>query len=245
MASDVPHPPESASAAGFATTEWSVVLAAGSDVASQRAAIERLCRIYWNPIYCFIRRSGHDPELAKDLTQSFFAQLIAGDFFASADPARGRFRGFLRQTCRHFLGNEWQKRAAEKRGGQAQWVPWSELSPADEKQFEQPTDPSRAYDRQWALSLLRNALSRLEQESKAGDPKIFDRLHPYLTARPGPGEYERLARELGIARGTVPVLVHRLTKRYQELIRAEVARTVATRAEIDDELRDCLAALSD
>lgn len=246
MPSDASQSSEPAFAAEFATTEWSIVLAAGSSAASKQAALEKLCRTYWHPIYFFIRRYGHDAETAKDLTQSFFAHLLAGDFFDSANPALGRFRGYLRQTCRHFLGNEWQKRTSEKRGGVTQWVPWSEISAKDEAQFERPADPSRAYDRQWALALLHKALSRLEEEStEADDLKTFERLHPYLTARPAPGDYDRLAKELGVARGTVPVLVHRLTKRYQELIRAEVGKTVATRAEIDDELRDCLAALSD
>ncbi|MCX6953482.1 MAG: sigma-70 family RNA polymerase sigma factor [Verrucomicrobia bacterium] len=228
----------------FATTEWSLVLAAGGDTAARQAALERLCRTYWRPVYAFIRHLGHDAESAKDLTQSLFAHLLAGDFFATADPARGRFRAYLRQTARLFLGNEWQKSSARKRGGGVQWVPWEALTPADETQFARATDPSADYDRQWALALLRGAMSRLRAEYEtAGDAHVFTLLQPYLAARPSPGDYDRLAAGLGVARGSVPVLVHRLGKRYQELIRAEVASTVATRAEVDAELRHCLAAL--
>ncbi len=232
------------SSAEFVTTEWSIVLAAGGDTAARHAALERLCRTYWQPVYAFIRRNGYDPEQAKDLTQSFFAHLLTSDFFATADPTRGRFRAYLRQTIRHFLGNEWQKTATQKRGGGAQWIPWDTLAPEDESQFARPVDPSADYDRQWALALLRSAMAHLEREYEiAGNAKLFASLQPYLYARPERGEYERLASALGVARGSVPVLVHRLGKRYRELIRAEVASTVATRSDVEAELRHCLAAL--
>jgi DNA-directed RNA polymerase specialized sigma24 family protein len=237
-------PIPSANPTAFATTEWSIVLAAGSATAARHAALERLCRTYWQPVYAFIRQLGHEPTHAKDLTQSLFAHLLANDFFATADPARGRFRAYLRQTARLFLGNEWQKNSTLKRGGGVQWVPWDALTPDDEAQFARSSDPSADYDRQWALALLRSAKERLQQEYEtAGDAKIFTLLQPFLAARPAPGDYDRLAASLGVARGTVPVLVHRLGKRYQELIRAEVASTVAMRSDIDEELRACLAAL--
>ena len=236
--------PADGAGAEFASTEWSIVLAAGGDTAARHGALERLCRTYWQPIYAFIRRSGHDREAARDLTQEFFTRLLRGDFFAQADPTRGRFRGYLCQTCRLFLGNEWQKGTAAKRGGGASVVPWENLTEADELHFAGGADPSTVYDRQWALALLRSALTRLEQEYRqSGDSQAYARLHGYLTTRPETGDYDRIAAELGVARGTVPVLVHRLGKRYQELIRAEVASTVVTQAEIDAELRHCLAAL--
>lgn len=228
----------------FQTTDWSVVLDAAADGARKRRALEKLCRTYWRPVYGFIRRLGNDPEHAKDLTQGFFAHLLENDFFATADRERGRFRGYLRQSCRLFLGNEWQKRTAGKRGGGAPVVPWDQVTAEDEGRFAAPVDPADDYDRQWALALLRNALTRLEEEY--GPPaarRQFDALRPYLTARPEPGDYDRIAADLGISRGSVPVLVHRMSKRYQELIRAEVAATVATRAEVDAELRHCLQAL--
>lgn len=231
--------------AGFVSTDWSLVLEAGADGDRKRRALERLCRTYWQPVYAFIRRLGHDRDAAKDLTQSLFAHLLENDFFATADPERGRFRAYLRQTCRLFLGNEWQKRAAAKRGGGTVVVPWDDLSALEEAQSTATADPATEYDRQWALALLRSAMRRLEKEyADAGDTRVLAALRPYLTARPAPGDYDRLAAQLGVGRGSVPVLVHRLGKRYQELIRAEVAATVATRSEVDAELRHCLAVLA-
>ncbi len=228
----------------FQTTDWSILLEAGTDGTRKRQALEKLCRAYWRPVYFFIRRLGNDVEPAKDLTQSFFAHLLENDFFATADREQGRFRGYLRQSCRLFLGNEWQKRTAEKRGGGRSAVPWETLTPEDEQQFATPADPAGDFDRQWALALLRSALARLEAEHRTeAEARQFALLRPYLTARPDPGDYERLAGKLGVARGSVPVLVHRLGKRYHELIRAEVAATVAKRADIDAELRHCLQAL--
>lgn len=245
MTSDALRSPEPTAGAAFATTEWSIVIAAGSDSASRQAALERLCRTYWLPVYGFIRQLGNPPEMAQDMTQSFFAHILSQDFFATASPERGRFRSYLRQSCRWFLGNEWQKRTAARRGGGALVVPWQDLAPEDEKHFATSSDPSKDFDRRWALALLREALTRLEAEHAAPETRRqFELLRPFLTARPEPGEYERLATELGVARGTVPVLVHRLSKRYQELVRATVAATVATRSDVDAELRDCLEALA-
>jgi RNA polymerase sigma factor (sigma-70 family) len=236
---------DASAAAGFVSTDWSLVLDAGADGERQRRALERLCRTYWQPVYAFIRRLGHDREHARDLTQALFAHLLENEFFATADPERGRFRAYLRQTCRLFLGNEWQKRTAAKRGGGSVVVPWEDLSPQEEEPAADGADPAVEYDRQWALALLRSAMGRLEQEyATAGEPAVLAALRPYLTTRPGPGDYDRLAAQLGVARGSVPVLVHRLGKRYQELIRAEVAATVATRSDVETELRHCLAALA-
>ena len=231
--------------AGFESTDWSLVLEASADGERKRRAVERLCRTYWQPVYAFIRRLGHDREPAQDLTQALFAHLLEKDFFATADPERGRFRAYLRQTCRLFLGNEWQKRTAEKRGGGRVTVPWDELSAQDEEPMAEAGDPATDYDRQWALALLRSAMRRLEEEyAAAGESAALAALRPYLTTRPAPGDYDQLAAQLGVGRGTVPVLVHRLGKRYQELIRVEVGATVATRSEVDAELRHCLAVLS-
>jgi len=228
----------------FETTDWSVVVDAKADGPRKRRALEKLCRTYWRPVYAFVRRLGNDTEHAKDLTQAFFAHLLESDFFATADREHGRFRGYLRQSCRHFLGNEWQKRTAGKRGGGASVVPWENLTATDEQQFATPADPAADFDRQWALALLRSAMERLEAEhATPAERRTFCLLRPYLTARPDPGDYERLAAQLGVTRGAVPVLVHRLGKRYQELIRAEVAATVAIRSDIDAELRHCLQAL--
>ncbi|MBI5692289.1 MAG: sigma-70 family RNA polymerase sigma factor [Verrucomicrobia bacterium] len=234
-----------AEALGGVATDWSLVLDAGADGERKRRALERLCRTYWQPVYAFIRRLGHDRDQAKDLTQGLFAHLLESEFFGTARPERGSFRAYLRQACRLFLGNEWQKRMAEKRGGGTIVVPWDEFVARDEDPAVENLDPAAIYDRQWAHALLRSALRRLEEEyATSGDSAEFDALRRYLTVRPLPGDYDQLAARLGLARGTVPVRVHRLGKRYQELIRAEVAATVATRSEVDAELRHCLAALS-
>jgi RNA polymerase sigma factor (sigma-70 family) len=228
----------------FVSTEWSIVLDAAASGEHKQRALERLCRTYWRPVYAFIRRQGNGIELAQDLTQAFFAHLLESDFFATADPERGRFRSYLRQSCRLFLGNEWQKRTAGKRGGGQSTIPWEMVSTEDERRFAEASDPSREFDRQWVLALLRRAMTRLEAEqAEPALQKNFESLRPFLTARPEAGDYDRLAAELGVARRTVPVLVHRLGKRYQELIRAEVAATLAVRSEVDDELRHCLRAL--
>lgn len=246
-APDHPHESEAhfpATPGVFQTTEWSVVLEAGSEGERKRRALEKLCRTYWRPVYFFVRRMGHEAEAARDLTQAFFAHLLEKDFFATADPERGRFRGYLRQSCRMFLGNEWQKSMAHKRGGGQSAIPWDTLSEQDERALSAESDPSREFDRQWTHSLLHNAMSRLEAEhATAEDKLVFSRLRPFLTNRPAPGDYARLAVELKVAPGTVPVLVHRLGKRYQELIRAEVGATLLSRGDVDDELRHCLQAL--
>lgn len=176
-------------AAAFRTTDWSIVLATGTDGARKRRALEHLCQTYWQPVYAFIRGLGHDREQAKDLTQSLFAYLLETDFFATADPERGRFRAYLRQTCRNFLGNHWQKMSAQKRGGSTPSIPLDDLSAADEALFSQTADPAAEYDRQWAFALLRSAMHRLEEEyQQAGEGPILAALRPYLTARPAPGD---------------------------------------------------------
>ena len=157
---------------------------------------------------------------------------------------RGHFLAIAATAMRQVLVDHARSRLAEKRGGGHSAVPWETLTPEDERQFATPADPAADFDRQWALALLRNAFARLEAEHRTADERRqFELLRPYLTRRPDPGDYDRLAASLGVARGSVPVLVHRLGKRYQELIRAEVAATVSLRTDIDAELRHCLQAL--
>lgn len=242
---DIPSDESQAAGGGeFESTEWSIVLAAGASGERKRQALEQLCLRYWQPVYGYIRRLGYDSHQAKDHTQAFFVHLLAQDFFATADPERGRLRGYICHHCRLFLGNEWQKHTAEKRGGGQADIPWEALTVEEERQFAAPGDPRMEFDRQWTLTLLRNALARLEAEQATpAARKVFGRLSPYLTNRPGAGEYEKIAQDLAVAPGNVPVLVHRLSKRYQELIRAEVAATLSARSDIDAELRHCLQAL--
>ena len=210
---NAPH--DSLAPPAFPATHWSGVLrATGDSPVEAAAALEALCRTYWPPVYAFIRRLGYDGTQAKDLTQAFFAHLLQSDFFATADRDQGRFRGYLQQSCRLFLGNEWQKRTAEKRGGGQALLPWESLSPEDERQFATPADPATDFDRQWALALLRSALGRLEAEHRtAEERRQFELLRPFLTTRPNAGDYDHLATQLGVARGTVQARLDRLVQR--------------------------------
>ena len=231
----------------FVTTHWSVVLAAGrSDSTRARAALEQLCRNYWHPLYAYVRGTGYSREEAEDLTQEFFARLLAHNSVARADPARGRFRSFLLASLKHFLANEWEKARALKRGGGAQLLPLD--FDTAETRCAQPIasgdTPDRAYDRQWALSLLDAVLGRLRHEYRDAG-----REHMYLGLRDtlGGGRSEIPYRELGVrldlSEGAVKVAAHRLRQRYRELLREEIANTVTGPEEVEEELKHLFAAL--
>lgn len=232
----------------FVTTRWSVVLSAKvKDSPEAVRALEQLCREYWYPLYAHIRRLGRSPADAEDLTQSFFARLLEKDWLAVADRERGRFRSFLLSSLKHFLANEWDKARAQKRGGHVQIVPLD--APAGEKrlQFEPAAGnaPDLEFDRRWALTLLDTVLARLEREYIAnGKARLFDRLKGTLGDERSGIPYPRLATELAMSEGAVRVAAHRLRQRYRELLRDEIAQTVATTAEVEDELRHLFAALS-
>ncbi len=232
----------------FVTTHWSVVLAAGrSDTTLAQAALEQLCRNYWQPLYAYVRRTGHAREEAEDLTQEFFARLLAQNAVARADPARGRFRSFLLVSLKHFLANEWEKSRAQKRGGGARLLPL-EFDTAETRcaQPVAPGDsPDRAYDRHWALALLEVVLGGLRREYRdAGREDLFLGLKDTLSGGRGEIPYRELAARLGLSEGAVKVAAHRLRQRYRELLRAEVANTVAQPGEVEEELKALFAALS-
>jgi RNA polymerase sigma-70 factor (ECF subfamily) len=232
----------------FVTTHWSVVMAAGAaDTTRARDALARLCQTYWHPLYAYVRRLGYSPYDAQDLTQEFFARLLAKNVLAGADESRGRFRSFLLTALKHFLANEWDKARAQKRGGGA--VPIS-IDPASAEtgcSFE-PADPTTAdkiFERRWAMTLLDCVLRRLRQEYVAsGRETLFEQLKPTLTEASRAVRYADIAARLGSSEGAVKVAVHRLRQRYRELLRAEIAETVATPAEVEDELRSLFAALA-
>ena len=231
----------------FVTTHWSVVLTAGrSDTTRARAALEQLCRNYWQPLYAYVRRTGHSREEAEDLTQAFFARLLAQNTVARADPARGRFRSFLLASLKHFLANEWEKARAQKRGGGAQLIPLA--FDTAETRCAQPAapgdSPDRAYDRQWALALLDVVLGRVRQEyTDSGRDEIFVGLKDTLSGGRSEIPYRELAAQLGMSEGAVKVAAHRLRHRYRELLREEIANTVAGPEEVEEELRQLFAAL--
>ena len=236
-----------ASAGCFVTTHWSVVLTAGrNDTARARAALEQLCRNYWHPLYAYVRGAGYSREEAEDLTQEFFARLLAQNSVARADPARGRFRSFLLASLKHFLANEWEKARARKRGGGAQLLPL-EFDTAETRcaQPVAPGDtPDRAYDRQWALALLDVVLGQLRREYRhAGREDMYLGLKDTLSGGRSEIPYRELGARLGLSEGAVKVAAHRLRQRYRELLRAEIANTVAGPEEVEEELQHLFAAL--
>lgn len=238
-------------AADFAVTHWSVVLAAGqSDLDSVRArdALEKLCRAYWFPIYAFVRRQGHGPHDAQDLTQEFFARLLEKNSLANVNRARGRFRSFLLGAVKHFLANEWDKARAQKRGGGTSPLP-IDFSSAETSFAVEPADQHTAekiFDRRWALALLEQVLRRLREDYVIdGREKLFEELKPTLTEASRAVPYAQMAARLGSTEGAVKVAVHRLRRRYRELLRAEIADTVAGPEEVEDEIRNLFAALAD
>ena len=238
----MPHSPESAAGPSlFLTTHWSVVLAAQDKSSPESAAaLEVLCGAYWYPLYAFVRRQGHSPSDAQDLTQEFFARLLAKEYLQAADREKGRFRTFLRVALRRFLANEWDRARRLKRGGGRTPLPLD--TTAAEQRYQAEGDdslaPDRLYERRWARALLEQALARLRADySAAGKAIEFEQLKAVLTAERGTIPYRDLAAALSLSEGAARVAVHRLRKRFREAFRAAVAETVSATEEVDDELR--------
>lgn len=242
-----PTPPADTDAgAAFAATQWSVILQARRDSTNRRAALEQLCSSYWLPIYGYLRRRGHSPADAEDLTQSFFVYLLDSDFLERPDPTKGRFRGYLVGALRHFLSDHFERASAQKRGGGAQFIDWSALDAERElASVDQPgADPSTMFERSWALTLLGRALQKLEAEQATpARARQFELLKGFLGAAPGPGDYDRAATALATTRTNVAVWVHRLNQRYAELVKLEVAATVQDPTEVRAEMQHLLQAL--
>jgi RNA polymerase sigma factor (sigma-70 family) len=226
----------------FATTRWSVVLAAGADTSSPgvHEALATLCETYWYPLYAFLRSRGYGELDAQDHTQAFFARLLEKHVIRHADPARGRFRWFLLASLKNFVANERDREIAGKRGGRVLLVSLEIESAEGRFQMEPPSDetPERVFDRRWALTLLDRVMSRLKAETeRSGKPSQFDRLKTYLTDDHPQLSYAQTASDLGTSDGAVKVAVHRLRKRFRDLVRDEIAQTVSSPEEIEDELR--------
>jgi RNA polymerase sigma-70 factor (ECF subfamily) len=237
-----------AAAGRFASTRWSLVVAAGQrDLPESQEALASLCRLYWYPLYAYARRRLPRPEDAQDLTQEFFAWLLAGNCLQRADRSRGRFRSFLLAAFQHFLAHERERASAQKRGGGRKVLSLDFLSGERRYQCEpgHEATPETLYERGWALTLLEETLARLREEQVvAGKERLFERLKGTLTGADAVRPYAELAAELGMSAEAVKVAAHRLRRRYGELLRAEIAQTVTTPEEIDDELRDLFAAVS-
>ncbi len=229
----------------FLTTRWTEVLSAqDSQSPGAREALENLCRAYWRPLYLWVRRQGRTPHDAQDLTQEFFARLLEKDWLRAADRERGRFRTFLLVALKRFLSDEWDRTRAQKRGGGQS--PATLDTEAVEKALanESVESPDQAYERQWAMTLIERAMARLKKDFDAGDRHAeFEALKEFLTAGRGEISYASAAGRLNTSEGAARVAVHRLRKRFRELFKEEVAATVAPGEDIDDEVRQLLAAL--
>ena len=231
----------------FVPTRWSLVIAAGGGTADAHGALEQLCRWYWYPLYSYVRRRGHSPEDAKDLTQEFFSRLLAGGGVGNADREKGRFRSFLLGAMNHFLADEWDKARAQKRGGGVPALPL-EYDTAETRFTREPADPDtpeQNFERRWALALLELVLNRLREEYEAaGRGELFAQLNPCLVGDRTEQPYAKLAGQLGVSEGTVKSAVHRLRQRYRQLLHDEIASTVAEPGEIGAELRHMFAVLA-
>ncbi len=232
----------------FATTHWSVVLAAANERTPEAAAaLEQLCRTYWYPLYAYVRHRGHKPEDSKDLTQEFFHQLLRKHYLAQVDPQKGKFRSFLLAAINHFLANEWDRARTLKRGGQISIISLNESLAEQRYAGEQAAgrSPEQLFERAWALALLERVLGRLHQETvQAGHAAHFAELRVFLTGEKPPGSYAALATKLGTNEPALRKEVQRLRRRYGELLREEIGRTVANLAEVEDELCHLFTVLS-
>ena len=225
----------------FTTTHWSVVLAAGkSDPPAAQQALERLCRTYWYPLYVYVRRQGEDEEAAKDLTQGFFARFLEKNYLGQVQREKGKFRSFLLASLKHFLADEWDKARAQKRGGGQALVSLDDSACEDRYRLEpgDATGAEKLYDRRWAWTLFEQAGQRLKDEYRQnGKAELYDQIKACLSGEKNAAPYAAVAAQLGRAEGTVKSDVSRLRRRFQELIREEVANTVGSEDEIDDEYR--------
>ncbi len=236
------------SRAWFVTTRWSVVLAAREkDSPQSAAALETLCRSYWYPLYAYVRRQGHSPHDAQDLTQEFFARLLQKEYLQAVAREKGKFRTFLLVALKRFLANEWDRARAEKRGGGQ--APLSfDAGQAETRYQVEPaaTVPAETiYDRRWALTLLEQAMTRLRQEfADAGKAAEFEQLKLCLAADKGSIPYAEMAAKLGLTEGALRVAIHRLRRRFREVFREEIAHTVSRPEEIEGEVRYLLTVLA-
>ena len=230
----------------FVTTQWSLILNAGREGASQGAALEQLCRTYWYPLYVYIRRRGNGPEDAQDLTQGFFARLLEKQWLEGVQENGSRFRSFLLCALNGFLADQYDRATAAKRGG-GQPALSLDAEEGERRYLLEPATHETAekiFDRRWALTVLERALKKLKEETAAaGKARQFELLDRFLSREPAAGEYAATAADLGVSAGAVGVSVHRLRRRFRELMRAEIAETVADPAQVDSEMEELLVAL--
>ena len=228
----------------FATTHWTTVLEAQGDSPAAQQALEKLCRTYWRPLYGFVRRQGISPEDAQDLTQGFFALLLERRDLHTVRKEKGRLRSYLLSALKHFLADERRRATAIKRGKGERLIPLDELR-ADNGMDIEPADPltaERIYERRWASTVLERVLNSLKDEYAAtGSAALFDSLTQLLPDEPGAPSRADIAAQFGMTENAVTQAFHRFRQRYQSLLRQEIAHTVATPGDIEDELRHLIA----
>ena len=233
----------------FATTRWTLVLAAGRRGSPQAdVALEELCRVYWYPLYAYVRRQGHSREDAEDLTQAFFARVLEKNYLEGLRGEKGKFRAFLLAALKHFLANEWDRASRQKRGGGL--APLSlDWQSADSRYHIDPADrlsPDKLYDRAWAVTLLERVIARLREEcAREEKSKLFDQLKPFLMVGKSAIPYGEAAAALELSEGAARVTVHRLRRQYRELLREEIGQTLSDASDVDEEMRALFSAFSD
>ena len=236
--------------AAFVTTQWTRVLEARGDSPEAQAALGNLCAAYYAPVLTFLRRSGRDEEAARDLAQEFFARLLARHGLDTVERGRGRFRSFLLGAVKHFLADQYDRSRASKRGSGQESIPLDAVSAGDTTVALQIPDPAAPvpdayFDRQWALTILDRALAALAAEhAAAGKTAQFETLKPWLTGDSEQLSQAEVARQLDLNEGAVKVAIHRLRKRFRELVRAEIAGTVGDAAHVREEMSYLLEVLS-
>lgn len=232
----------------FATTRWTVVLAAGRQGTEQSwRALEELCGTYWYPLYAYVRRRGYPKEDAEDMTQAFFARFLEKHSLAGLSAEQGRFRAFLLASLKHFLTNEWDKVHCQKRGGQFIHLSldWETADAQFQITDNSVSSPDKAFDREWATALLGKVIERLRIEhAEDGREQLFDQLRLFLAPDSGIASYADAAKTLGMEEGAVRVAVYRLRKRYRALLRDEIAQTLTGSGEVDEEMRTLFAAFA-
>jgi RNA polymerase sigma-70 factor (ECF subfamily) len=232
----------------FATTHWSLVLTAGGpSTAASHDALGALCQTYWYPLYAYARRFGHGVEESEDLVQAFFVRILEKHALQHANPERGRFRSFLLASLKHFMANDYDRARAAKRGG-GQPIESIDVSGAEGRYALEPRDeanPERLFERQWALTVLERVQVQLRSASmRSGKAQLFEQLKDFVTGEETDIPYRQAGESLGMSEGAVRVAIHRLRRRFRDLLREEIEHTVADPAEVNDEIRFMLAALA-
>ena len=242
---------EPASSTPFAPTRWTLILRARGETPEARSALGELCEAYYQPVLRFLRREGRDEDAARELTQEFFARVLAGGGFDAADPERGRFRSYLLGALKHFLADQRKAEQRLKRGGGVMPESIDTVGGgSDESSGVGVADPTilprdADFDREWALTVMERALKQMQKEfAETGKAEQFDALKPWLMGESPSMSQSEAARQLGLSEGAVKVVIHRLRKRFRDTVRTEIALTLRDPSTVDEELRHLVEALS-